>query len=55
MQFLEQICNEQTNRLTEANRLVDMFRVHLRNNAKDLCDSQLRNFYQTVEDLGKYK
>jgi hypothetical protein len=29
--------------------------LHLRNNAKDLCDSQLRNFHQTVEDLGKAK
>jgi hypothetical protein len=30
-----------------------MFRPHLRTNAKELSDSQLRNFHQTVEDLGK--
>ncbi|CAF3855305.1 unnamed protein product, partial [Adineta steineri] len=47
----EQICNEQTNRLVEAHKLVDIFRLHLRTNAKDLCDSQLRNFHQTIEDL----
>ncbi|CAF1181823.1 unnamed protein product [Rotaria sp. Silwood1] len=48
---LEQICHEQTNRLAEAQKLVDIFRPHLRNNAKELCDSQLRNFHQTIEDL----
>ncbi|CAF5039758.1 unnamed protein product, partial [Rotaria sp. Silwood1] len=48
---LEHICQEQTNRLAEAHKLVDIFRPHLRNNAKDLCDSQLRNFHQTIEDL----
>ncbi|CAF4141502.1 unnamed protein product, partial [Rotaria sordida] len=48
---LEQICHEQTNRLAEAHKLVDIFRPHLRNNAKELCDSQLRNFHQTIEDL----
>ncbi|UJR37453.1 hypothetical protein I4U23_030156 [Adineta vaga] len=48
---LEQLCNEQMNRLVEAHKLLDIFRSHLRNNAKDLCDSQLRNFHQTVEDL----
>lgn len=50
---MEQICNEQNERLVEAHKLVDMFRIHLRANARDLCDNQLRNFHQTVEDLGK--
>ncbi|CAF4487048.1 unnamed protein product [Rotaria socialis] len=49
--FLEQLCNEQSDRLAEAHKLVDVFRPHLRNNAKELCDSQLRNFHQTIEDL----
>ncbi|CAM4803210.1 unnamed protein product [Rotaria magnacalcarata] len=49
--FLEQLCNEQSDRLAEAHKLVDAFRSHLRNNAKELCDSQLRNFHQTIEDL----
>ena len=50
-QILEELCDEQNYRLVEAHKLVDTFRSHLRSNARDLCDSQLRNFHQTVEDL----
>ncbi|CAF1053347.1 unnamed protein product [Adineta ricciae] len=46
-----QICAEQNYRLADAHKLTEAFRLHLRNNAKDLCDSQLRNFHQTIEDL----
>ena len=40
-------------RIVEAHKLVETFRPHLRNNARDLCDNQLKNFHQTVEDLGE--
>lgn len=49
------MCAEQKNRLVDAHQLADHFRTHLRNNGKELCDNQLRNFQQSVEDLGKSK
>ena len=46
------MCAEQNTRLVDAHQLADHFRIHLRNNGKELCDNQLRNFQQSVEDLG---
>ncbi|CAF4315796.1 unnamed protein product [Rotaria sp. Silwood2] len=51
LNFLEEVCAEQNYRLVEAHKIVETFRSHLRSNARDLCDNQLRNFQQTIEDL----
>ena len=47
-----EICREQTNRLVEADRVIESIRTHLKVNARELCDNQLRDFRQTIEDLG---
>ncbi|UJR08743.1 hypothetical protein I4U23_013000 [Adineta vaga] len=51
LNYLEEICAEQNYHLVDAHKSSETFRLHLRNNAKDLCDSQLKNFHQTIEDL----
>ncbi|CAF3934598.1 unnamed protein product, partial [Rotaria sordida] len=51
LNFLEELCTEQNYRLVEAHKVVETLRIHLRSNARDLCDNQLRNFHQTIEDL----
>ncbi|CAF1425562.1 unnamed protein product [Rotaria sordida] len=51
LNFLEELCTEQNYRLVEAHKVVETLRTHLRSNARDLCDNQLRNFHQTIEDL----
>lgn len=48
-----EICHEQSNRLIEAEKVIESIRIHLKVNARELCDNQLRNFHQTIEDLGK--
>lgn len=50
---LLKICQQQTSRLVEAEKLIEPIRNQLRTNARELCDSQLRNFHQNLEDLGR--
>ena len=47
-----EICREQNKRLIEAEKVIESIRIHLKVNARELCDNQLRNFHQTIEDLG---
>ncbi|CAF5086760.1 unnamed protein product, partial [Rotaria magnacalcarata] len=49
--FLEALCAEQNHRLIEAHKVAETFRLHLRASARETCDSQLKNFEQTIEDL----
>ncbi|CAM2712242.1 unnamed protein product [Rotaria socialis] len=51
LNFLETLCAEQKHRLIEAHKVAETFRLHLRANAREICDSQLKNFEQTIEDL----
>ncbi|CAF1572819.1 unnamed protein product, partial [Didymodactylos carnosus] len=51
-QFLKVVNDVKTTiRLNEAVKLSDSLRPHLRNNARDLCDTQIRNHHQIIEDL----
>ncbi|CAF3725966.1 unnamed protein product [Adineta steineri] len=51
LNILEEICSDQNYRLVEGHKLIETFRLHLRSNAKDLSDTQLKNFHQIIEDL----
>lgn len=48
---MQEICTEQSEHLVQAHQLVDIVRLYLRTNARDVCENQLRSFHQTIEEL----